>query len=190
MSTDHNNDRRRDNTSLKSADFSSHHIDGFANAALESGAALNDAWFDVPLISDIAPNLWMGGVIDGVALPSEIKTLISFYDWEEWDFSNADPDLLRVKWLFADASTVPDPDRLLEIAQLANERRTVGPVLIHCQAGLNRSGLATALTLISDGMSAPDAVALIRERRTPLALCNETFEHFVLNWAEELVANG
>jgi hypothetical protein len=53
-------------------------------------------------------------------------------------------------------------------------------VLVRCQAGLNRSGLITALTLCAYGMDGEEAIELIRSRRTRLALCNQDFELHVL----------
>ncbi len=38
-------------------------------------------------------------------------------------------------------------------------------VLIRCQAGANRSGLITAIVLMTDGMSAEVAIAKIRAKR-------------------------
>lgn len=55
-----------------------------------------------------------------------------------------------------------------------------GPVLVHCQAGLNRSGVVSALVLIERGHSPREAVDLLRARRSPAVLCNESFERFVL----------
>ena len=48
-------------------------------------------------------------------------------------------------------------------------------VLIRCQAGLNRSGLIMALVLIRDGKSPIEAIDLIREKRSPVALNNVNF---------------
>jgi protein-tyrosine phosphatase len=52
-------------------------------------------------------------------------------------------------------------------------------VLVHCQAGLNRSGVVVARALMADGMSAVEAVSLIRERRSPACLCNPAFERWL-----------
>jgi protein-tyrosine phosphatase len=51
---------------------------------------------------------------------------------------------------------------------------------VHCQAGLNRSGLVTALALILNGMSPERAIGLLRQKRTPLVLCNGAFEAWLL----------
>jgi protein-tyrosine phosphatase len=52
--------------------------------------------------------------------------------------------------------------------------------LIRCQAGLNRSGLVTALVLIRFGLAAKEAIEQIRIRRAGHALCNESFEAWLL----------
>lgn len=50
-------------------------------------------------------------------------------------------------------------------------------VLVHCQAGLNRSSLVVARILMKKyKMTADEAINLIREQRSPICLCNQTFE--------------
>ena len=56
-------------------------------------------------------------------------------------------------------------------------------VLVRCRAGLNRSGLVVALVLVRQGMSTRDAIKLVREKRSPWALCNENFVHAILELA-------
>ena len=52
--------------------------------------------------------------------------------------------------------------------------------LVHCQAGLNRSSLIVARTLmLGQDMTAKDAIALIREKRSPMCLCNDTFRIYL-----------
>jgi len=53
-------------------------------------------------------------------------------------------------------------------------------VLVRCQQGVNRSGLVTALILMLDGMTATEAIALLRDRRGPAVLNNTTFEQWLL----------
>lgn len=62
------------------------------------------------------------------------------------------------------------------------ETYTVNGVLVHnCQAGFNRSGLVVATALIRSGMTATDAIQLIRQKRSPAALCNQSFENHLLS---------
>jgi len=48
-------------------------------------------------------------------------------------------------------------------------------VLICCQAGMNRSSLVTALVLMKDGLSADEALTLIRKHRSEYWLGNQRF---------------
>jgi protein-tyrosine phosphatase len=52
-------------------------------------------------------------------------------------------------------------------------------VLVRCQAGINRSGLIMALVLIREGLSAEDAIELMREKRARSVLRNEVFERWL-----------
>jgi protein-tyrosine phosphatase len=64
-------------------------------------------------------------------------------------------------------------------ARWVNARRRTGPVLVHCQAGLNRSSLVVGRALMLDGMSAPEAIWHVRKMRSPACLCNQTFEDYL-----------
>lgn len=157
------------------ADFESHHIEGHAAAAADAGL---DSYFKVDLISEIAPNLWMGGCIDDVGLGPEFSYVLSLYPWERYRLA---PNTRRLEVRLYDSADVPDVTQLYELAELVNRERAQGRVLVHCQAGLNRSGLVTALSLIVSGMTPGDAVALLREKRCPLVLCNQAFLSWVLD---------
>ncbi|HEY7821189.1 MAG TPA: dual specificity protein phosphatase family protein, partial [Acidimicrobiia bacterium] len=60
-------------------------------------------------------------------------------------------------------------------------------VLIRCQAGVNRSGLVSALVLMLDGYRAEEAIALLRQRRSPVVLSNRHFERWLLTEAAGLL---
>lgn len=160
----------------RQADFASHHIEGYARAAQEQGL---DGYFSVPLISEVLPGLWQGGCIDGVRLPDDFTLVVSLYKWESYDVG---PTTERLTFTAYDAAEVPD------VAEAANAAyaawKAGGKVLIHCQAGLNRSGLTTALVLMADGYSADDAIRLVREKRCPMVLCNATFERYLRELVE------
>ena len=53
-------------------------------------------------------------------------------------------------------------------------------VLVRCAAGLNRSGLVVARILIEAGFDADEAVARVRERRSPDALENPYFVEWLM----------
>ena len=78
-----------------------------------------------------------------------------------------------------------DLGRVVRAAAWANERWMAGDrVLIRCQAGLNRSGLVTAMVLMLDGWTAAEAISHIRARRSPVALCNDRFVDWLLDHAD------
>ena len=72
---------------------------------------------------------------------------------------------LLVHWPIKDGP-VPRAAVLRSLAHLINAFLQEGAVVyVHCQAGMNRSALVAARTLMEHGLSAEDAIALIRKRR-------------------------
>jgi hypothetical protein len=135
------------------------------------------------LWSEIAPGLFMGGTPDAGArdpgLPFDaVATLYALAPPADWLVE-------ELRYGFYDASIdLVNVDRVRRVAEWAYDRwQAGGRVLIRCQAGLNRSGLVTALILISSGLTATEAITLIRERRAGYALCNESFERWLLSTA-------
>lgn len=157
------------------ADLASHHIEGYARAAIERG---QDGRFAVPLISHITGNLYVGGCIDGVRLPDDFHYVVSLYKWERYALG---PQTERTEVTMYDAGEVPDADELDMLAALVNDCRAKGKTLVHCQAGLNRSNLVAGLALIRKGMEPARAIKLLRDKRSPVVLCNEAFERYLLS---------
>lgn len=155
-------------------DFESHHIEGFARAALEAG---KDGSFNVPLISHVLGNLWQGGCKDGVQLPEDFEFVVSLYPWEKYRLGS---NTARLEVQMLDAAEMPNERLLYDTARIVNAFRYRGKTLVHCQAGLNRSGLIAALALILDGTEPIDAIELLRQSRHPVVLCNQTFEKWLL----------
>lgn len=69
-----------------------------------------------------------------------------------------------------------------------------GATFVHCSAGLNRSGLIAALSLVKAGSHSPtEAVALLRTKRAANMLCNNLFEKRVLkgprgeHWLDKII---
>jgi hypothetical protein len=91
------------------------------------------------------------------------------------------PGMLFMLWLVYDGPELPSIDALHDMADYLTRLIASGKkVLIHCQAGLNRSSLLAALVLMRvQGLNGPQAMARIRERRSPDALCNTTFAAFL-----------
>ena len=145
------------------------------------------AAFDVPLISEIAPNLWQGGCEDGLILPDFIRHLVSLYPWESYTVRHELDSALLVRMYDSDDQTF---EQIEELARWVNLCRTTGPVLVHCQAGLNRSSLIAARALMLEGMSADDAVRTVREKRSPVCLCNRAFEDYLRECDRDQPAEG
>jgi hypothetical protein len=164
---------------LPTTDFRSHHIEGYARAAQEKGER---GHFSVPLVSHVHGNLWHGGCIDGVRLTDDFKFVVSLYPWERYVLG---PDTVRVEHRLYDSADIPSTGELYEIAEDVNRKLLVGKTLVHCQAGLNRSGLIVALALILDGAEPLDAIRLLREKRCDMVLCNATFERWLIAQTEQ-----
>ena len=72
---------------------------------------------------------------------------------------------LLIHWPIKDGP-VPDQETLRGVAALIARCLDSGSgVYLHCQAGMNRSVLVAALVLMERGMSAEEAIELVRERR-------------------------
>lgn len=134
--------------------------------------------FDVPFISNIEKNLWQGGCKDGLIAPNSIDVIISLYPWEKYKLLNHQ---ILVSYRMYD-STDQGFDQIEEIAQQVNIYLDYGKtVLVHCQAGLNRSSLVVARSLMLKGRTAKDSITLLREKRSMACLCNPSFEKYLLS---------
>lgn len=160
-----------------SADFTSHPIQGIARAARENGKS---GLFKVPLISHVEGNLYQGGCINGVKLHDDFHHVVSLYPWEQYALG---PNTTRSEYKLHDSSEVPPSEQLHQIADEVIANLPEGKVLVHCQAGLNRSGLIAGLVLIKLGRTPQEAIDLLREKRCNVVLCNIDFEQWLLEEA-------
>jgi len=159
-------------------------------------------WADAPaeaLISEILPGLWMGGTADDdwvdspaplhpVSDTSGFTAVVTLFAWARPMGWNVE----ELRFGFADADPrLTDMGRVLLTAEWALTRWQEGQqVLIRCQAGLNRSGLVTALVLILAGRTAREAITLLRERRSPFALCNAHFIDWLMTVEDDVRRAG
>lgn len=133
--------------------------------------------FDVPFMTEIAHNLWQGGTKYGLTLPGHIRHLVSLYPWEFYRVKHEMTTTVHVRMLDGlgqDMGLIP------KLAGWVQECRKTGPVAVVCQAGLNRSSLVVARVLMLNGLTAPEAIEVIREKRSPACLCNPEFEAWLL----------
>lgn len=155
------------------ADLATHHIEGYAVAA----QGKDDGFFSMSLVTHIEGNLWMGGCIDGVRLPEDFMHVVSLYPWEKFALG---PDTRRVEHKLYDAADLPDIPTVYSAAGYVLGCLQEGKTLVHCQAGLNRSGLIAGLALVLGGMEPGEAIALLRSKRSPAVLCNPLFASWLL----------
>jgi hypothetical protein len=151
-------------------DFKTHHIEGIAREG--------NTPFKVPLITQIDDTLWQGGCINGVDLKGQFKHIVSLYPWERYNPGGELHSFVEVR--LYDCGDIPSPKQLKLLARWINDCRKTGTTLVHCQAGLNRSGLLTGLALVLGGMMPVDAIQKMRESRCPAVLCNKAFEAWLL----------
>lgn len=161
----------------------------------DNGQTMLDDWYHEALWSEVLPNLWQGGtagndeIVYGTPDPnaritkSDFDTVITMYSYAQ----PADWHVRELRYGIYDSDMNDfDFEELFELVRSAHMDWQKGKkVLIRCQAGWNRSGLITALVLIRNGVSARKAVDLIRETRSPHALCNKTFVQFLLTQRAE-----
>lgn len=132
--------------------------------------------FDVPFISEITPGLWQGGCKNGLILPQFIKHVVSLYPWESYRARHDLASNVAVRLLDSEKQ---DTGMISEIARWVARCKGTGPVLVHCQAGLNRSSLVVARVLMLEGATADEAIRAVREKRSPASLCNPAFEQWL-----------
>lgn len=155
-----------------SADLESQPIQGW----LPDGRHIN-----IPLISHITENLYVGGYLPGVDLGNFFSHIFSLYQWERYTHADS-TEYVAVEMYDTDRSPV-DVESVEEISNRAiTALGDGGNVLIKCQAGINRSNLVTARVLMKGlDMSAREAIALLRVKRSPLVLANNVFENWLLS---------
>ena len=147
-----------------------------------------------PLFSEILPNLFMGGTDDDdvIHIPARIynrknglpfDAIVTMYEFARPAFGGVQ----EFRYAVPDASIAElNLNRLHDAVEFAHSRWKAGDrVLIRCQAGLNRSGLVTALLLIKEGHAPQDAIDLIRTKRDRDALCNAEFAEWLLASGQE-----
>lgn len=89
-------------------------------------------------------------------------------------------------WFPIEDRNVPKPDEfdaLTDLLKAVMQRLTNGEtIMIHCHAGLGRSGTFAALVLIETGLSSKEAMQHVRQIR-PGAIESSLQEDFLRNWS-------
>lgn len=144
---------------------------------------------DVELDSKILENLFQGGTPDEDTTFRGRKRLATVGDLRPFDsVVSLCAHTLPVGWLvkelrfaFPDGPLEPWTVKEIEaLADWAHKQWKAGDrVLIRCQAGMNRSSLVTALVLMKEGLSADEAIALIRKQRSEYCFSNKHFVEYL-----------
>ena len=148
------------------------------------------------LYSEIIENLFMGGTDDNdvIHLPANpyarrddlpFDSIVTMYAWAR----PADWKVQEYRYGIPDAR-ISDMD-LSRLRQAVNwgfkQWKKGDRVLVRCQAGLNRSGLVTALILMKSGMRPEDAIRTIRTNRADIALFNEHYVRWLMTKGEDFI---
>jgi hypothetical protein len=145
---------------------------------------------------EIVPGLFQGGTEDSdvvwVGAPQRLRGDYP-YDLVVTLYADANPvpwGVHEFRFGFYDSDlSAADALRVVELATMTHRRWAAGDrVLIRCQAGVNRSGLVTALVLMIAGYGPAEAIELIRSRRSRRVLSNRHFERWLLAHAADQLA--
>ena len=139
------------------------------------------------LYSEILPNLFMGGTHDDDVIfnsqeenfhKKNFDSVITMYAWAQ----PCDWDVQEMRYGIPDSEIHhANLNKLFEVAYWGFNRWKQGDrLLVRCQAGLNRSGLITALILMMIGHSPENSIKLLRDKRSPVALFNKNYVSWIL----------
>lgn len=153
------------------ADLNTHRIEGYL--------AQGGQWFSVPIVTQVDGNLWQGGC-PWPRVPAYFKYVLNLYPWEF--YSSAKGTRVKKVEMYDSLDGALAKDQMEALADWVNEKVKLGPTLVHCQAGINRSAFVTGLALIRRGVPADDAIRIMREKRSDRVLSNQAFELWLRNY--------
>ena len=109
----------------------------------------------------------------------DVDAIVDLEDWEMGWVPPVPSGRLYLSFPLDDGDEV-DPKVREVAAFIASVVTAGGRVLVHCTEGLNRSGVVVARALMEMGLSASDAIDLVRRQRGPSvdgfpALSNRAF---------------
>jgi predicted protein tyrosine phosphatase len=170
---------------------------------------MNTNYYPVEIWNEVAPGFYQGGSDDSDTMGAYLREAPSRYEINRmfgqisigqvtkkhfdtvvtlYSAANAvSHNVKELRFAFHDGDMSdldPERDLFFMVREAHSDWKAGKKVLIRCQAGINRSGLVTALVLIREGHSPADAVRLIRDNRCEAALSNSRFEEYLLNVAD------
>jgi hypothetical protein len=146
---------------------------------------------DAPLFSPIVGEIiWTGGSVAEWDLPMTpyFRNILNLFPWGVYDV----PDGVNYKSIrMLDASHIGAGFLDEALTWLDDAvRHHEGPILVHCQAGINRSNLVVAAFLVTRlGWEPRDTIDHIREQRCAAALCNPAFEGYIMGLGSDANVN-
>ena len=139
--------------------------------------------------SEIIENLWVGGT-DDFDVVNVAKKLPNFGEAKMFDvvislYAYSQPvgwNCKEIRYGFGDGPLSPEDDKELDkIADWAHQEFMLEKKIgVRCMLGINRSAYVAAKVLRRLGYEPNEAIALIREKRSPYALNNKHFEAALL----------
>jgi len=131
------------------------------------------------LISHVVDNFYVGGCVNKTDVEDYFTHIFSVYQWER--YACDDSTVLRAYEMY-DSHDGLDVEAVEHISdKVVDALATGGNVLVHCQAGINRSNLVAARVLMKKyRMSAAEAIAELEDTRSPLVLSNSVFKNWLL----------
>lgn len=141
-----------------------------------------DLPFSAPFISCVlndgpgGKRLYQGGVENGLVLPGSILHVVSLYQHERYTVGHELLTNLKVRADDAVSQPMDIIDPVAAYIAALYDSGEPGDILVHCQAGLNRSGVVVARVLQKLGWDTSEAIDHLREVRSPAVLCNPAFE--------------
>lgn len=136
-----------------------------------------DDILEIPNAYDqVAPNLYFGGILSDYSL---FDTVICCTP--EVSLHNGREGLVTVYVPFNDNRELPSMEFLDSVVDLVIQGTNRGSTYVHCTAGINRSAIIIALTLIRQGGLPSEVVDRLRNIRSCSVLSNQTFLEYVLS---------
>lgn len=143
-----------------------------AFGAMLYGSTPSGEHFAVPVISQIDDTLYMGGYQEDAVLPTYIRHVISLYGMNTLPQSHWVDSFMGIT-MFDQPSQ--DLSKVDMIARWVNDCCEDGPTLVHCQYGINRSGVVVARALMQRGYYANEAIDRLRQKRSKAVLFRTEF---------------
>lgn len=144
-------------------------------------------YVSLPLVSHIVDNLYVGGHYKNVDLGDFFTHVFSLYHFDSVrPYKYADGVTFEGFTMYDSPGAHEGKDVNGFVDKVVEALEAGGNVLVHCQAGINRSNLTAALALRKwKGLTSREAIDLLRNKRGNAVLANKSFEKYLLGLDNE-----